>query len=266
MKNYTHLMAFLLITWFIMACKKSDKQTPENEVPKEELVLLDKVYKDGQLFLELGYDEQHKIRRIDHFEDNGKLKSSQLILLDDLGRIEKVIMDFGHYTSTKTLTYDGNRKVSMETVNEFDNGSPSTYGKRIWQYPETNVIVDLLYGSDLASVNYTHTFTFQESGNIEKKVREVRLQPQQNNYELFQYDKGLSYEYMIESNIPGYSDFPISKNQLLNRKIFAADGELMAEVKYRNIYNKDGYLEKYTEESLNSVEEYTLHYKKVDLP
>lgn len=249
-----------------MACKKSGSENPKNELPTEKLVLLDKVYKDGQLYLELSYDDKYKIRNIDHYKDNGELKSSRLIRLDDQGRIEKVIMDFGHYTSTRTLTYESDKKVLDQSVYEFDDGSPSTYSKRAWKYPETNVIVDLLYGSDLVSVNYTHTFTFEESGNIEKKVREVRLQPHQNSYEQYQYDEGLSYEYLIESNIPGYAEMPISKNQLLNRKIFAPDGELTLEIKYQNTFNKDGYLVKYIEESANGREEFSLSYKTIAIP
>src|SRR5690554_669548 len=266
MRKLTYLVPILLITLLFSSCKKSGNKGPNEEQPQEELVLLEKVYRNGQLHFDFAYDENHKIRQINHYKENGDVKSSRLIQLDDQGRIAKVIMVFGHYTSTRTLTFEGDRKVLDETVNEFDDGSPSTYSKRAWKYPAANVIVDLLYASDLETVNYTHTFSFLESGNIEKLVREVRTQPYQNGYEQFQYDEGLSYEYLIESNIPGYAEMPISKNQVLNQKIFKPDGELSLEIFYHNTYNEAGYLEKYLEESVNGTEEYRLIYRTISLP
>ena len=251
---------FLLLCIFAFAasCKKDD-----NGLPREEIVLLEKVYRDGQLYLDIFYDDRHRINRIDYYRDNGELKSRREIQLDERGCVRKVISDFGHYVAIRELTYEGERKVLDETSYEFVNGSPVTYGKRVWTYPKANIIEDLLYADDLLTVNYTTTFTLSESGNIEMKERKVRTHPHQNTYEQYQYDKGVSYEYIIESNIPGYSEIPVARNQLLHQKIFTPGGARITEVTFRNTYNEKGYLAAYTSESTAGKETYRFEYKTV---
>lgn len=251
------VLAFCLVV-FAMSCDKNDY-----DKPAVELELLEKVYIDGKLYLDVFYDENHKINRMNYYKDNGEIKSQRQIQLDEQGRVKKVISDFGNYLATRTLTYKGERKVLDETSYEFVNGSPTTYGKRAWEYPKANVIKDLLYADDLITVSYASTFTFLESGNLEKKEREVFTHPDQNTYEQYQYDEGISYEFMIESNIPGYSQIPVAKNQLLNRKVFKPSGEFVAEVKFLNTYNEKGYLAAYSAQYTTGSEEYRFEYKTV---
>jgi len=252
------IVLLLCICAFVASCKKSS-----NGVPRDEIVLLEKVYKDGKLDIHIFYDEQHRINQIDYYRDNGEIKSRRAIQLDEQGRVKKVTSDFGNYIARRTLTYEGGKKVRDETSYEFVNGSPTTYGKRAWEYPKANVVKDLLYAADLKTVSYTSTFTFSESGNIERKEREVSTHPDQNTYEQYQYDEGVSYEFMIESNIPGYSQIPVAKNQLLNRKVFRPSGEFVSEVKFLNTYNEGGYLEAYSTQYPTGSEEYRFEYKMV---
>lgn len=258
MRKIINLFSALYIIVFIAACTKKD-----NNVPKEEIVLLEKVYKDGKLFLDIFYDKQYRINQINHYRDNGQIKSRRTIQLDENGKVKKVMMDFGNYVATNTMTYEDGRKVLQETIYEFIDGREPTYSKRAWKYPKANVIQDLLYSSGLETIGYTSTFTFSESGNIVKKEREVSSHPQQNTYELYEYDKGISYEFMIESNIPGYADVPIAKNQLLSRKVFKPDGEYMTEGKFQNIYDEKGYLVSFVYEYPGSKEEYRIEYRTV---
>lgn len=259
MKNMVNILIVLgcLLAGFI-ACKKNNGYKPD-----EELVLLEKVYKDGKLYIHIFYDQQHRIHKMDYYKDNGEIKSRRTIQLDGNGRVKNVIMDFGNYVATNTITYKDGRKILQETIYEFTDGREPTYGKRVWKHLKANVIQDLLYADDLETISYTSTFTYSESGNIEKKEREVSSHPQQNTYELYEYDRGISYEFMIESNIPGYTDVPIAKNQLLNKKVFKPDGEFVTEVKLENTYDKKGYLVAYTYEYPGSKEEYRIEYKVV---
>lgn len=258
MRKIINLLPALYIIVLVGACTKKN-----NNMPKEEIVLLEKVYKDGKLFLDIFYDTQYRINQIDHYRDNGEIKSRRTIQLDENGKVKKVVMDFGNYVATNTMTYEDGRKVLHETTYEFTNGDEPTYGKRAWKYPKANVIQDLLYSDDLETIGYTSTFTFSESGNIVKKEREVSSHPQQNTYELYEYDEGISYEFMIESNIPGYADVPIAKNQLLSRKVFKPDGEFVTEGKFQNTYNEKGYLVSYIYEYPGSKEEYRIEYRSV---
>src|SRR5690606_3770109 len=216
-----------------------------------------------KLYLDNFDDKQHRINQIDHYRDNGEIKSRRTIQLDENGKVKKVMMDFGNYVATNTMTYEDGRKVLQETIYEFIDGREPTYGKRAWKYPKANVIRDLLYSSGLETIGYTSTFTFSESGNIGKKEREVSSHPQQNTYELYEYDKGISYEFMIESNIPGYADVPIAKNQLLSRKVFKPDGEFVTEGEFRNTYDEKGYLVSYIYEYPGTKEENRIEYKSV---
>ncbi|RQP17346.1 MAG: hypothetical protein EAS52_09050 [Parapedobacter sp.] len=251
-------LLLLCICAFAASCKKGG-----NDLPREEIILLEKVYKDGQLYLDIFYDDQRRINRIDYYRDNGELKSRRKIQLDERGRVQQVTGDFGNYVSTRKLTYEGDRKILDEKTYLFANGSPTTYGKRAWRYPKANVIEDLLYAEDLETVSYIHTFTFSESGNVQKKERNVLSHPAQNNYNEYQYDEGISYESMIESNIPGYSEIPVARNQLLQQKIFTPDGALITEVKFQNTYNEKGYLAAYISESAAGKEAYKFEYKTV---
>lgn len=258
MRKIINLLSALYIIVLIVACTKKD-----DNIPKEEMVVLEKVYKDGKLFLDIFYDKHHRINQIDYYQDNGEIKSRRTIQLDENGKVKKVMMDFGNYVATNTMTYEDGRKVLQETIYEFIDGREPTYGKRVWRYPQANVIQDLLYSSGLETIGYTSTFTFSESGNIVKKEREVSSLPQQNTYELYEYDKGISYEFMIESNIPGYTDVPIAKNQLSSIKVFGPGGEFVTEGEFQNTYNEKGYLVSYIYEYPGNKEEYRIEYRSV---
>lgn len=248
---------------FILLCAVSCGK--DNAEPREEkeAVLLEKVYLNDQLYIHIFYDNQQRIERLHYYNDRGEIKSRRSVHLDDSGRVQKIILDFGHYVATHTLTYEGNKKVMQETTYQYADGRPATYGKRVWKYPSPNVVQDILYINDLTTGDYTTTFTFAHSGNIEKKVREVAQQPALSSYELYEYDEGISYEYLIESNIPGYYELPISKNQPRSQKVFNQADELIAEVSYRNTYNADGYLVRFTQEYAGGQETYRMEYKTI---
>lgn len=261
MRLFTRHCQIVLFTLFLftlmISCSKEN-----NSLPNETVTLLEKVYLDDKLHLELFYDRKHTINRIDHYVD-GKRKSRRDIQLNERGFVKKVILSFEHYTSMRTLNYDGDRKVGEETDIEFDDGSLGTSMKREWKYPKVNVIEDLLYSDDAVTVNYISTFTFLESGNLQKKERKVIKHPNKNTYEEYQYDTVRSFYSIIENNIPGYSEMPVSKNQLLNAKRYKPSGELISESIYTNSYNKEGLLEAYSVQTETSSQVYRLQYMTV---
>lgn len=252
-----------IVSLFVICTCLAACDSGEPDVPAEEITLLKKVYQDEQLYLDIFYDKQHRINRIDYYQESGEIKSRREIHLDEQGRVIQVISDFGHYVSTRNLTYEKGRKVLDEATYVFKAGGPRTYGKRAWRYPAMNVIEDLLYADDLETVSYIHTFTFSESGNVERKERNDLLLPAQNSYTEYDYDTGLSYEFMIESNIPGYSEIPIARNQLLTEKIFTPAGELITEVQFRNTYDEKGNLVAYRSESAAGNEDFRFEYQTV---
>lgn len=254
-----HYLCIGLVAFCAASCGK-DNAEPREE---KEAILLEKVYWNDQLYIHIFYDNQQRIERLLYYNDRGEIKSTRSIQLNKAGQVQQINLDFGHYVAARTFSYDGDKKVLQETSYHYADGRPSTYNKRAWKYPAPGVIQDILYINDLSDGDYTTTFTIAPTGNIEKKVREVHRLPSQNTYELYEYDDGISYEYLIESNIPGYYELPISKNQPLSQKVFNQDGELIAEISYRNTYNADGYLVRFTQEHARGQETYRMEYKTI---
>src|SRR5690606_13898651 len=57
---------------------------------------------------------------------------------------------------------------------------------------------------------------------------------------------------------------PVSKNQPLNEKVYKKYGELVSEIRYRNTYDKDGYVEVSLQQSDEWQEEYRFRYSLKD--
>lgn len=258
--NRSQFRLFLMLSiWSCMVSCRKDSPSANPPVEK----LLQKVYKDGVLYLDIFYDDKYIIHRIDYYRNGEKFRQSN-ISLNESGRVKEVVSNFDHYTAIRALTYDGERKVLDETTSDFDDGR-SSYFKRIWKYPAKNVIEDHVYFTeDSEDASYVYTFMFTETGNLERKEQKVASLPIQDSYEIYQYDTGLSYEHMIESNIPGYFESPVSKNQPLNAKVYKKSGELVSEIRYRNTYDKDGYLEVSLQQSDEWQEEYRFRYSLKD--
>src|SRR5690554_5007750 len=113
MKISTTYLRITLSLFVVCTCVAAC-DTDDREVSREDFALLEKVYKDGQLYLEVFYDKQHRINRIDYYRENGEIKSSRVIHLDGQGRVKQVTSDFGHYVSTRNLTYEEGRKILDE--------------------------------------------------------------------------------------------------------------------------------------------------------
>ncbi|MBF6627608.1 MAG: hypothetical protein PHS71_07780 [Proteiniphilum sp.] len=263
MKQFTPLLInffrVFCASMLVLSCAGSDQ-----DIPGEKRLLLEKVFMDDALYLEIFYDEQYSIRRIDSYLD-GMKKSQREIALDAKGRVKSVVMDFGHYTATRTLTYDGEKKVSDVTLYEFADGTPSRSIRREWRYPKEHVIEDLLYSDSHPDiVSYLHRHTFSETGKLLKVERRVIGRPVQDSYTTYQHDQGISYEYMIERNIPGYAEMPVSGNQPVSAKRYKPSGELISESIYHNRYNSEGYLESYRVETGSTSQSFRLQYVKAE--
>src|SRR5690606_924536 len=98
-----------LVVLCAASCGKDSTQLPEVET-----ALLEKVYLNDQLYIHIFYDQQHRIEQLHYYNDRGEIKSRRSVHLNNSGRVQKIILDFGHYVATKTFSYDGDKKILQE--------------------------------------------------------------------------------------------------------------------------------------------------------
>src|SRR5690606_34094098 len=141
--NRSQFRLFLMLSiWSCMVSCRKDSPSANPPVEK----LLQKVYKDGVLYLDIFYDDKYTIHRIDYYRNGEKFRQSN-ISLNDSGRLNEVVSNIDQYTAIRALTYVGERNVLDETASGCDDGR-SSYFKRIWNYPAKDVSDEHVYFPD----------------------------------------------------------------------------------------------------------------------